>query len=590
AVIHIQSGANDVAIINNLFNHSANGYLVYIDGADDSVISNNTAEAGSKGIKLSNSNSNSIYDNQIENCTKEPGIKLFSSNNNQIEKNILRNNIYGISIKESSYNVIKNNTIYENDISGIIIHSGNTNTIAKNDIDTNIYYGVHVDDSSHNIINDNNFTTNTVGVYLGASSSDCLITNCTFKNSLSFGLSTASGSVNNMIFNNSFRTNTVGNAKENGNNRWDNGSLGNYWDDFYGPDPENINNTIGDEAYIYTKGGVSDNHPKGVFHQQPSISNPSPANLAEDVDKRPTLSVVVTDPDPFPYTERLDVYFYYILDGQSNLIGVDYNVESGETASVQFASTVKGNNAVYSYIGLGYDYIGVWYVEVEDSYSRSTSPAWIFSTLKTPVDNKKPIIKINAPKENLIENEIHAQANDSIQFDASGCNDTDGEIIFYRWNFGDGAIALNEISPIHSYKSEGTYNLDLVVIDNGGSSNISNIAVKIKSDRNLPPQADANGPYNAAKGQTIRFFSSGSKDPNTGDTLTYNWNLGDGETSTEQHPTHQYSTAGNYTITLTLTDQDGEQDIDSSYALIRPKQTEESPGYEIILVIISILL
>ena len=66
--------------------------------------------------------------------------------------------------------------------------------------------------------------------------------------------------------------------------------------------------------------------------------------------------------------------------------------------------------------------------------------------------------------------------------------------------------------------------------------------------------------------------------------------MGDGETSTEQHPTHQYSTAGNYTITLTLTDQDGEQDIDSSYALIRPKQTEKSPGYETIMVIISILL
>ncbi|MCK5636837.1 MAG: right-handed parallel beta-helix repeat-containing protein, partial [Thermoplasmatales archaeon] len=242
-VIHIQSGTNDVAIINNLFNYSANGYIVFVDGADDSIISNNTAEIGSRGIKISNSNSNSIYENSIENCTRDAGITLISSNNNQIDRNTLRNNENGISLKQSGYNTIKNNTIYENDISGIVINSGDSNFIAKNDIYSNVFYGLEIDSSS-NTIRDHNLYSNTVGLYMGSSSSDCVVTNCSIYDSLSYGLSTATGSVNTMIFNNSFRRNTVGNAKENGNNQWNNDTLGNYWDDFYGPSPNNDNCTL----------------------------------------------------------------------------------------------------------------------------------------------------------------------------------------------------------------------------------------------------------------------------------------------------------------------------------------------------------
>ena len=47
----------------------------------------------------------------------------------------------------------------------------------------------------------------------------------------------------------------------------------------------------------------------------------------------------------------------------------------------------------------------------------------------------------------------------------------------------------------------------------------------------------------------------GSTDPNTGDTLTYSWDFGDGTaTSTSASLSHSFPAAGTYTVTLTVRD------------------------------------
>lgn len=49
--------------------------------------------------------------------------------------------------------------------------------------------------------------------------------------------------------------------------------------------------------------------------------------------------------------------------------------------------------------------------------------------------------------------------------------------------------------------------------------------------------------------------SSGTADPNAGDTIIYLWNFGDGTaTSTSTSPSHTYAVQGTYPITLTVTD------------------------------------
>tara|TARA_B100000287_G_scaffold108888_1_gene101182 strand:- start:903 stop:1241 length:339 start_codon:yes stop_codon:yes gene_type:complete len=51
---------------------------------------------------------------------------------------------------------------------------------------------------------------------------------------------------------------------------------------------------------------------------------------------------------------------------------------------------------------------------------------------------------------------------------------------------------------------------------------------------------------------TVEFTNT-----STGDNLTYLWDFGDGNTSTQQNPSHEYVVAGNYTVTLTTTNNYG---------------------------------
>lgn len=67
------------------------------------------------------------------------------------------------------------------------------------------------------------------------------------------------------------------------------------------------------------------------------------------------------------------------------------------------------------------------------------------------------------------------------------------------------------------------------------------------------PTAKATG---SITGKTVRFYSTGS----TGDSLTYDWDFGDGTSSTQPNPTHVYKENRLYTITLTVTDSAGETD------------------------------
>jgi PKD repeat protein len=73
---------------------------------------------------------------------------------------------------------------------------------------------------------------------------------------------------------------------------------------------------------------------------------------------------------------------------------------------------------------------------------------------------------------------------------------------------------------------------------------------------NLPPVANAGGPYSASAGVPIQFNGAGSSDPD-GIIASYTWDFGNGATGAGVNPSYAYQAAGTYTVTLTVIDDKG---------------------------------
>jgi endonuclease I/PKD repeat protein len=84
---------------------------------------------------------------------------------------------------------------------------------------------------------------------------------------------------------------------------------------------------------------------------------------------------------------------------------------------------------------------------------------------------------------------------------------------------------------------------------------------------NQDPTADANGPYAADVDVAISFSSAGSTDPD-GTIVSYDWDFGDGNGSTAANPSHAYTSDGTFSVSLTVTDNDGATDTDVTSAVI----------------------
>jgi len=140
-----------------------------------------------------------------------------------------------------------------------------------------------------------------------------------------------------------------------------------------------------------------------------------------------------------------------------------------------------------------------------------------------------------------------------IYFNASASYDPDGYIVSYFWDFGDETNG-NGVTIEHAYADNGTYTVTLTLTDNDGATAT---ATAIKTISNRPPivffTENATTVY---VGEVIYFNASGSYDPD-GMIVNYYWDFGDGTNASGVTVPHAYADNGNYTVTLTVTDDDG---------------------------------
>jgi gliding motility-associated-like protein len=115
----------------------------------------------------------------------------------------------------------------------------------------------------------------------------------------------------------------------------------------------------------------------------------------------------------------------------------------------------------------------------------------------------------------------------------------------WSWDFGDATSSTLQ-NPSHTYATGGTYNVTLTVTTAAGCTNSIVKTVTV----NPKPVASFTA-NNMCYVGSVTFTNTSTIA--SGTISSYNWDFGDATTSTLQNPTHVYSTAGTYNVTLTAT-------------------------------------
>jgi len=100
-----------------------------------------------------------------------------------------------------------------------------------------------------------------------------------------------------------------------------------------------------------------------------------------------------------------------------------------------------------------------------------------------------------------------------------------------------------------------------------GSIVVAQQTVIVNQSANQPPTASAGPDVSSTSGSSVSFTAAGSSDPD-GSVSSYVWSFGDGITASGVSVSHAYAAAGNYTVTLTVTDNLGATASDSALATV----------------------
>lgn len=119
----------------------------------------------------------------------------------------------------------------------------------------------------------------------------------------------------------------------------------------------------------------------------------------------------------------------------------------------------------------------------------------------------------------------------------------------WYWTFGDGNYSSDQ-NPTHTYASAGTYTVTLKAYNECGRDlKERKVIISVGADPVADFSSDARS---GCEGSVISFVDRSTY------ATSWSWDFGDGATSIEQNPTHNYSTAGKYTVTLTVVNECGE--------------------------------
>ncbi|HEX4605762.1 MAG TPA: PKD domain-containing protein [Candidatus Angelobacter sp.] len=166
----------------------------------------------------------------------------------------------------------------------------------------------------------------------------------------------------------------------------------------------------------------------------------------------------------------------------------------------------------------------------------------------------------------------------TITASTAGSTDVDGTIVASSINFGDGSAAVNGPSASHTYSAAGTYTITATVTDNLGAANSKSVTLVLAGTNQPPVAAISATPGSAYAPATVSASAAASSDPD-GTIASSVISFGDGTTANGIAASHSYSTAGVYTLTAKVTDNQGASSSASTTVTIKaPEVIVSSPA------------
>jgi parallel beta-helix repeat protein len=423
---------------------------------------------------------------------------------------------------------------------GISLDHCDAITVRNNLITNNDASGISLTVSDQNIIDNNIIQNNQKGVHLASFSMNNQMTNNTIRDNSVYGVYVFQSSSN--VFTRNDLTGNSQNAQDSSTNSWSSNGQGNYWEDYNKYD--NNSDGIGDTPYNIPGGNNQDDYPLGYFKQpeQPGGGNQLPTVVSLSISN---TSALFSDTISFAGDGT---------DADGYIVGYHWRSSlDGTLNTEQFFST--------STLSIGTHTI---YFKVMDNASAWSTEKTASIIINSPV-NHAPIAYIDEITPNPVKQ------REAVLFRGHG-TDEDGSIIAYKWLSSKDGIISTASSFSKTNLSVGTHTIYFQVKDNTEWSPqvIRTLVVEKNSSSGNPdnqaPIADVGGPYQGIVNGAIMFDGAGSFDEE-GAIVGY-WNFGDNSSGTGLSPTHVYTSPGTYSVTLTVTDEDGESKTASTSVVI----------------------
>ncbi len=230
-----------------------------------------------------------------------------------------------------------------------------------------------------------------------------------------------------------------------------------------------------------------------------------------------------------------------------------------------------------------------WDFGTSDPVSNEVSPQFTFDTpgtytvTLTVTDGEgltgSDTLEISVFDENVpptavaAANVTEGEAPLTVIFDGSGSTD-DTEVVSYFWDFADGTTST-QVGPVKTFNTPGTYEVTLTVTDNEGDTGNDTVTITVSVPNEAPVAVIEASVTEGEAPLEVSFTGSGSTD-DVG-IESYQWNFGDGTSSTQADPTHLFTGVGEFTVTLTVTDAGGLTDQETLLITVNQPTENEAP-------------